>query len=100
VTSQSPPVRFRPPSWSPLYAQECLLLADTVEKVENTGLPKSQPIRDLSECCRSMLCHFRYAAHALLERRIGRSPNSIVCVGPYGLYSQHLSLSDIRSAFM
>jgi hypothetical protein len=50
------------------------LPADSVEKVENTGLPKSQPIRDLSECCRSMLCHFRYAAYTLLERKSGRSP--------------------------
>jgi hypothetical protein len=53
---------------------EGLLPADSVEKVENTGLPKRQPIGALSECCRSMLCHFRNAAHTLLERKIGRSP--------------------------
>jgi hypothetical protein len=50
------------------------LCADSVEKVENPGLPKSQPIGDLSECCRSTLCHFRYTAHTLLERKIGGVP--------------------------
>jgi hypothetical protein len=49
-----------------------LLWADSVEKVKNTGSPKSQPIGDLSECCRSMLPRFRYAVHTLLERKIGR----------------------------
>jgi hypothetical protein len=50
------------------------LLADIVEKVQNRGLPKSAPFRDLSQCCRSMLSQFRYAAHTLLDRKIGRPP--------------------------
>jgi hypothetical protein len=59
-------------------------MADIVEKVQNRGSPKSPPFRDLSECCRSMLSQFRYTAHTLLDRKIGRSPMSIFSVGLYG----------------
>jgi hypothetical protein len=54
--------------------RQCPLVADSVEKVENPGLPKSQPIRDLSKCWRSMLFHFRYAAPRCLNAKLAGPP--------------------------
>jgi hypothetical protein len=55
-----------------------------LEKVPNWGSPKSPPFRGLSECCRWMQSQFGYAPHTLLDRKIGRSPQSIFSIGLYG----------------